>query len=108
MGRGLLKQVELGEERPRKGSGEGTGSELLKGGMQAQEKQEKGQRTKGRYGSEIRETVAKKWVWERWEAEESPDHCAERPVPRSAWRPSPSHTVGWGVKVHLTLWRIAE
>lgn len=60
MGRGLLKQVELGEERPRKGSGEGTCSELLKGRMQAQKKQEKGQRTKGSYESGIKETIAKK------------------------------------------------
>lgn len=55
-----MKQVELGEERPRKGSGEGTCSELLKGRMQAQKKQEKGQRTKVSCGNGIKETVAKK------------------------------------------------
>lgn len=60
VGRGLLKQVGLGEGRLRKGSGEGTCSELLMGMMQAQKKQEKGQRMKGRYGNGIKKTGAKK------------------------------------------------
>lgn len=45
--------------RLRKGSGEGTCFELLVGRLQAQKKQEKGQRMKGRYGSGIEETGAK-------------------------------------------------
>lgn len=60
VGRGLLKQVGLGEGRLRKGSGEGTCSEFLMGMVQAQKKQEKGQRRKGRYGNGIKEAGAKK------------------------------------------------
>lgn len=48
-----------GVGRLRKGSGEGTGSELLVGRPQAQKKPEKGQRMKGRCGSGIKETGAK-------------------------------------------------
>lgn len=59
-GWGLLKQVGLGEGR--EGRWGGIFSEHLMGRMQAQKKPEKGQRTKGRCGSRIKEIGAKKSV----------------------------------------------